>query len=89
MQNGTWKLVELPTGRDSSGYKLVFKRKVESVSTVAHFKARFVLAMLWCRLRHSFRTSSRPKHLASVARGPQTDERHHIDVRAVYLHGRL
>ena len=42
MENETWDLVELPSGRTSIGSKWVFKVKYKSDGTVERFKAQLV-----------------------------------------------
>ena len=42
MENETWKLVKLPTGRKPVGCKWIFKTKRTSEGKVEHYKARLV-----------------------------------------------
>ena len=42
MENETWKLVKLPTGRKPVGCKWIFKTKCTSDGKVEHYKARLV-----------------------------------------------
>ena len=42
MENETWKLVKLPTGRKPVGYKWIFKTKCTSDGKVERYKARLV-----------------------------------------------
>ena len=42
IENGTWKLVELPSGRKPVGCKWTFKTKHGSDGKVEHYKAQLV-----------------------------------------------
>lgn len=95
MQNGTWKLVELPAGRDPIGCKWVFKRKEDSVGKVTRFKARLVAQGFSQRPGVDYDAVFAPvasqntlRVLFTVAGHKRMNVRH-IDVKSAYLHGRL
>lgn len=95
IQNGTWKLVELPAGREPIGCKWVFKRKEDSVGNVTRFKARLVAQGFSQRPGVDFDAVFAPvasqntlRVLLTVA-GHHRMSVHHIDVKSAYLHGRL
>lgn len=42
LSNKTWKLVDLPTGCKTIGYKWVLRRKLKPNGTIDKYKARLV-----------------------------------------------
>lgn len=95
VENGTWSLVDLPSGHRPIGLKWVFKLKKDASGAVIHHKARLVAKGYVQRAGVDFEEAFAPvarldsvRALIAVA-AHEGWAVHHLDVKSAFLNGDL
>ena len=95
VKNGTWNLVNLPSGAKAIGLKWIFKIKRNAYGSINKYKARLVAKGYIQRHGIDFEEVFAPvarietvRFLISLAASNEW-EIHHLDVKTAFLHGDL